>query len=63
MTMPTVFQLRIVDFEPRTRALIPGLSYIKPYVRSKVRRRSQRYLSRLQSVMAASGPPDVITVP
>ncbi len=45
---PTDFQLRIVDFEPQGRALIPGLSHLKPYVRYKVRRRCARYLARLR---------------
>ncbi len=42
------FRLRIVDFEPKGRALVPGLSMIKPYVRCKVRRRCARYLKRLR---------------
>ena len=47
-TAPGEFRLRVVDFEPQGRALVPGLSYIKPYVRCKVRRRCGRYLRRLR---------------
>lgn len=47
---PDAFRLRIVDFEPQGRALVPGLSYIKPYVRCKVRRRCARYLKRLREI-------------
>jgi len=47
-TGPDSFRLRIVDFEPQGRAFIPGLSLIRPYVRSKVRRRCARYLKRLR---------------
>ena len=48
------FRLRIVDFEPKGRAFIPGLSAIKPYVRSKVRRRCSRYLKRLRDTFFAA---------
>jgi len=48
-TGPDAFRLRIVDFEPQGRALVPGLSLLKPYVRSKVRRRCGRYLKRLRA--------------
>lgn len=50
---PATFRLRVVDFEPQGRALIPGLSKIKPYVRSKVRRRCARYLERLKDAYLA----------
>jgi hypothetical protein len=46
------FRLRIADFEPDCRALIPGLSHIGFYVRCKVRRRAQRYLARLDGILA-----------
>jgi len=58
-TGPDTFRLRIVDFEPQGRALVPGLSAIRPYVRCKVRRRCARYLKRLRetySIGAADGP-------
>jgi len=48
---PDSFRLRIVDFEPSGKEIVPGLSYVKPYVRSKVRRRSNRYLSRLHQMV------------
>lgn len=51
-TGPETFRLRIVDFEPQGRALVPGLSYIKPYVRRKVQRRCSRYLKRLRTLFA-----------
>lgn len=57
-TGPETFRLRIVDFEPQGRALVPGLSSIRPYVRRKVRRRCARYLKRLRetySVAASDG--------
>jgi hypothetical protein len=46
---PDTFRLRIADFEPQCRALIPGLSSIKPYVRSKVRRRGRRFLVEVRA--------------
>ncbi len=49
-TGPDEFRLRIVDFEPMGRALIPGLSLIPVYVRYKVRRRCSRYLKRIREV-------------
>jgi len=54
-TGPGMFRLRVVDFEPQGRALIPGLSSIKPYVRSKVRRRCARYLRRLRETYFPDG--------
>jgi len=48
---PDSFRLRIVDFEPSGKEIVPGLSYVKPYVRSKVRRRSNRYLNRLRQMV------------
>ena len=59
-TGPASFQLRIVDFEPRLRALIPGLSYIRPYVRCKVRRRCRRHLQRLRNTFFIPGSTGVI---
>lgn len=53
-TGPGMFRLRIVDFEPQGRALVPGLSAIKPYVRRKVRRRCSRYLKRLRDMFFAA---------
>lgn len=50
-TGPGAFRLRIVDFEPRGRELMPCLSHIKPYVRLKVRRRCGRYLERLRALL------------
>jgi len=58
-TGPGTFRLRIVDFEPRGRELMPCLSHIKPYVRLKVRRRCGRYLERLR-VLLASFSPDAV---
>jgi len=54
-TATDTFRLRIVDFEPRCRAFVPGLSKITPYVRSKVRRRGSRYLKRLRETYAGVG--------
>jgi hypothetical protein len=45
---PDVYRLRVVDFEPRTKALIPGLTYISPYIRRRVRNRCLRYLNHLK---------------
>ena len=53
-TGPERFRLRIVDFEPQGRALVPGLSSFRPYVRSKVRRRCARYLQRLRDTFFAA---------
>ena len=49
------FRLRIADFEPNCRALIPGLAYIGFYVRGKVRRRAVRYLDKLRNILAEKG--------
>lgn len=46
------FRLRIADFEPDCRALIPGLAHVGFYVRSKVRRRAARYLAVLRKILA-----------
>jgi hypothetical protein len=46
------FRLRIADFEPDCRALVPGLSHLDFYVRCKVRRRAARYLARLRNILA-----------
>jgi hypothetical protein len=53
------FRLRIVDFEPTSRALVPGLILFRPYVRRKIRRRSRRYLMRMKKVLSAKGVPAV----
>lgn len=55
-TGPDEFRLRIVDFEPMGRALIPGLSLIPIYVRHKVRRRCTRYLKRMRESYLAPLP-------
>jgi hypothetical protein len=49
---PSAYRLRVVDFEPKAKAAIPGLTYIKPFVRHRVSRRSQAYLNRLKTIMA-----------
>jgi len=48
---PARYELRMVDFEPRAKAFVPGLSYLAWFVRHRVATRSQRYLSRLQKDM------------
>lgn len=45
------FRLRIADFEPTCRALIPGLTFVQIYVRCKVRRRAARYLTYLRGLL------------
>jgi len=45
------YQLRIVDFEPRTKAVVPGLTYIRPYIRHRVKNRCARYLKLLRQGM------------
>lgn len=45
------YQLRIVDFEPRTKAFIPGLTYIRPYLRRRITKRCTRYLRLLREGM------------
>lgn len=53
---PDLYRLRVVDFEPKAKAVIPGLTYFKPFVRRRVWGRSQAYLNRLKKIMAqASG--------
>lgn len=49
------FRLRIADFEPSCRALLPGLIHIRPYVTCKVRRRARRFLKRMERVLEAKG--------
>jgi len=49
---PSAYRLRVVDFEPKAKAAIPGLTYIKPFVRRRVSGRSQAYLKRLKTIMA-----------
>ena len=46
------FRLRVADFEPDCRAIIPGLSHIGFYVRCKIRRRTTRYLAMLRNILA-----------
>lgn len=41
------FRLRIVDFEPMGRTFLPFLTTLPVWIRSKTRRRSERYLHRL----------------
>lgn len=50
-TSPTAYTLRMVDFEPRAKAVIPGLTYLKMFVRYRVQTRSKRYLERLQQMI------------
>lgn len=45
------FRLRITDFEPNCKAVIPGLSLVRPYVRRKALRRSARFLSQLRPLI------------
>jgi hypothetical protein len=45
------FRLRIVDFEPTCRVFVPGMAYVRPYVRRTVRRRAARYLARLRGLL------------
>lgn len=53
---PESYRLRVVDFEPKAKAVIPGLTYLRPFVRRRVRARSQAYLKRLKRIMRkASG--------
>jgi hypothetical protein len=49
---PTSYRLRVVDFEPKAKAAIPGLTYFKPFVRRRVYGRSQYYLGRLRKIMS-----------
>lgn len=49
---PEQYRMRVVDFEPKAKAAVPGLTYIKPFVRYRVYRRSRKYLKRLQTIMA-----------
>ena len=49
---PNSYRLRVVDFEPKAKAVIPGLTYFKPFVRRRVSGRSQAYLNRLKTLMA-----------
>lgn len=52
-TSPGQYVLRMVDFEPRAKAVIPGLTYLSWFVRGRVRTRSRRYLQRLQALIEA----------
>ena len=49
------FRLRIADFEPNCRAVIPGLAHVGFYVRGKVRRRSERYLAKMRDFLIKKG--------
>jgi hypothetical protein len=51
-TSPSAYRLRMVDIEPRAKAAIPGLTYLKWFVRCRVTTRSKRYLARLESLLA-----------
>jgi hypothetical protein len=51
---PSTYRLRVVDFEPKAKAAIPGLTYFKPFVRQRVLGRSQAYLKRLKAIMDKS---------
>jgi len=53
-TGPRTFQLRITDFEPNCKTVIPGLSLIPSYVRSKARRRNQRFFKRIKTFLLDS---------
>jgi hypothetical protein len=48
---PNSYRLRVVDFEPKAKAVIPGLTYFKPFVRRRVWGRSKAYLNRLKAMM------------
>jgi hypothetical protein len=50
-TSPCAYTLRMVDFEPRAKAVIPGLTYLNWFVRCRVQTRSKRYLERLQQMI------------
>lgn len=50
---PAEFRLRIADFDPQDRVLVPGLTCIKPYVRLKVLRRARRFLVRIRKRLQA----------
>ena len=51
-TTPSAYTLRMVDFEPRAKAAIPGLTYLRYFVRYRVSTRSKRYLERLASLIS-----------
>lgn len=48
---PHKYRIRLVDFEPKPKTLIPGLAYLKPFVRFRVRTRSRRYLDAIRKIM------------
>lgn len=50
------FRLRIVDFEPRSRTLLPIPGFSPYFIRWKVRRRCKRYLARLASLFLVKTP-------
>ncbi len=45
------FKLRVADFEPTCRALVPGLTSLPFYVRCKLRRRGSRFLRHLANII------------
>jgi hypothetical protein len=49
---PEQYRIRVVDFEPKAKAAVPGLTYFKPFVRNRVYCRSRQYLKRLQEILA-----------
>jgi hypothetical protein len=48
---PQHYRIRLVDFEPKPKTLIPGLAYLKPFIRFRVRTRSSRYLALLRMIL------------
>lgn len=54
-TGPKTFRLRITDFEPTCKTAVPGLSLIRPYVRSKARRRNQRFFEQTETLLQTLG--------
>lgn len=48
---PFQYRIRVVDFEPKAKAAVPGLTYFKPFVRRRVHGRSLKFLKRLQEIM------------
>jgi hypothetical protein len=52
---PEQYRIRVVDFEPKPKTIIPGLAYLKPFVRFRVRTRARRYLAALRKIMEREG--------
>jgi hypothetical protein len=48
---PSQCRIRVVDFEPKAKAAVPGLTYCKAFVRYRVHGRSRQYLKRLQEIL------------